>query len=137
MEKLLTKLNYKGDDRICILNGDKSFLKAISGSAKNIRVDKEIDPRFLYNFLIIFSTTREDVESTFPRAVHNLYEDGIVWFIYPKDAPEDSENALTRKKGWSICKESGFEAVRHVCVDDKLSATRFRNKRFIKRRNKD
>ena len=137
MDKLISKLNYKGDKRICILHGKKTFIKAISKPIKETRIDTEIDPKFLYNFIIVFAESSKDVDNTFLAAVHNLYEDGIIWYLYPKNSPCDSENELSRKKGWNSCKEAGFDAVRHICVDDELSATRFRNKKFIKRRSKD
>lgn len=137
MDKLLTKLNYKGDSRVCILEGKKAFVRTLSGSMKGASIDTNIDPKFLYNFIIIFAESSIDVDRTFPAAVHNLYEDGIVWYLYPKNPDEEDENSLTRKKGWHSCKDAGFEAVRHICIDHKLSATRFRNKKFIKRRNRD
>jgi len=136
MDKLLTKLNYKGDSRICILEGNTAFIRSLSKTIRDIKIDREIDPRFLYNFIIIFAENSEDVERSFPAAVHNLYEDGIIWYIYPKIPAGDDNKALTRKAGWNACKDSGFDAVRHVCIDDNLSATRFRNKKYIRRRNK-
>ena len=137
MDKLLTKLNYKGDSRILILEGELGFVKTLSRKIKGTIIDSEIDPKFLYNFIIIFAGTSEDVDRTFPDAVQNLYEDGIIWFIYPKNPAANDDISLTRKKGWNSCRDAGFEAVRHICVDDKLSATRFRNKKFIRRRNRD
>jgi len=137
MDKLLTKLNYKGDSRILILEGESTFVRTLSMKINTTRIDSEIDPRFLYNFIIIFAKTSEDVERIFLDAVQNLYEDGIIWFIYPKSPAGDNDSALTRKKGWHICKDRGFEPVRHISVNDSLNATRFRNKKFIKRRSKD
>ncbi len=137
MDKLLTKLNYKGDSRILIIEGELRFIRTFSRTTNAIRIDAEIDPKFLYNFIIIFAETSKDVERIFPDAVQNLYEDGIIWFIYPKNPASDEDSILTRKKGWNSCKDLGFDAVRHISVDDNLSATRFRNKKFIKRRNKD
>jgi hypothetical protein len=137
MDKLITKLNYKGDKRILILEGESKFVKSLSGKINGTRIDSETDPKFLYNFIIIFAETSEDVDRTFLDAVQNLYEDGIIWFVYPK-SPDSKDNIrLTRKKGWNSCKDAGFEAVRHISIDDSLNATRFRNKKFIKRRNKD
>lgn len=137
MDKLLTKLNYKGDSRILFIEGELRFIRTLSTTTNEVRIDAEIDPKFPYNFIIIFAETSKDVERIFHDAVQNLFEDGIIWFIYPKNPVSDDDSILTRKKGWHSCKDLGFEAVRHISVDDNLSATRFRNKKFIKRRNKD
>ncbi len=137
MEKLLTKINYKGDKRICVLNAEQKFIKSLFKSLPEVGIDNIIDPRFLYGFIIIFVKTIEEIESSAHKAIHNLYEDGILWYVFPKESPETKENAPTRKKGWNSCKSAGYEAVRHVCFNDELSATRFRNKKFISRRNKD
>ncbi len=137
MDRLLSKLNYKGDKRICILNGDKKYIKTLSKLMVDTRIDLEIDRKFLYNYIIVFADKQQNVEDSCNKVLHNLFEDGILWYFYPKTPLEDSNDPLTRKKGWNACKDAGFDAVRHICIDDQLSATRFRNKKFISRKSKD
>ena len=99
-------------------------------------IDETIDPMFLYGFIIIFANTVQEVNSSAQKAIHNLYEDGILWYVFPKNASESDEDSLTHKKGWNACKSVGFEPVRLISFDDKLSAIRFRNKKYIKRRHR-
>jgi hypothetical protein len=136
MENLLIKINYKGYERICVQNAGKRFLKSLSRHLKDIRIDEAIDPRFLYEFIIIFANSAQDVDLSAHRAIHNLYDDGILWYVFPKNVSDGDENALTRKKGWNACKSAGFEPVRLISFDDNLSAMRFRNKKYISRRNR-
>lgn len=136
MDQLLGKLNYKDEDRICILNAGKRFLSSIQKALGNVIIDTHIDPRYLYNFILIFAEKQNVVDSTAPLAIHNLYEDGILWYIYPKPSNGNNINELSSHKGWGACKEYAFEPVRHIVVNEKLSATRLRNRKFIRRRDK-
>jgi hypothetical protein len=54
MKNLLEKLNYKGQKRISIINAEESFLNNISSDLVDVTVDKKIDPRYPYEFIIIF-----------------------------------------------------------------------------------
>ncbi|MEZ4999185.1 MAG: hypothetical protein R2744_03355 [Bacteroidales bacterium] len=67
------------------------------------------------------------------RAVHNLYEDGILWFAYPRIC-DDTAAGLTGKEGWGMLKELGFRPVRNIIIDDNWNGIRFRNSKFVKSR---
>ena len=54
MKSLLTKLNYKGQKRISIINAEESFIHSISDELKDVIIDQEIDPRYPYEFIILF-----------------------------------------------------------------------------------
>ena len=54
MDALLAKLNYKGQKRIAVINAPGKFIEYFKNSLKDVRIDKEIDPRFPYEFLILF-----------------------------------------------------------------------------------
>lgn len=136
MEKLLAKFNYKGDKRICVQAADDTFIKSMLDLLPDVKIDQSIDPRFLYGFTMIFVNTIDEIDATSHKAIHNLYEDGILWYAFPKETPDTSDEAPTRKRGWNSCKAAGFEPVRHICIDDNRSATRFRNKKFISRKRK-
>lgn len=57
MRTLLEKLNYKGQQRIALINAGKNFRLAFVKEIKGIQIDKEIDPRYPYDFMIIFAAT--------------------------------------------------------------------------------
>jgi len=54
MKDLLNKLNYKGYNRIAIINAGEEFLKKVSDELKEVIIDSAIDQRCPYNFMIIF-----------------------------------------------------------------------------------
>lgn len=132
MNKLLEKLNYKGHPRIALLNAESSFLDSIIPDPGSIIIDKEIDPRCPYNFILIFVKTVSDVELNTPVVLHNLTADGILWFCYPKKSSKKYKSDLTRDQGWKALNDSGLYCIRMVSIDDDWSAMRFRNIKYIK-----
>ena len=132
MKELLNKLNYKGYNRILILNADEGFLKNISDELKDVIVDTEIDQRCPYNFMIIFVKNIKTVENISPSALHNLTADGVLWFCYPKKSSRKLSSDLERDRGWKSLNDMGFHGIRMVSVDEDWSALRFRNIKYIK-----
>ena len=134
MTELLLKLNYKDYPRLCILKGDNAFRKSLQKTLPGRQVDKVIDPKYLYEFMVIFTFETADIEELAPVSIHNLAEDGILWIVYPKKTSTKYKSDISRDKGWETLKKCGFEPVRQVSVNDDLSALRFRNSKFIKSR---
>ena len=132
MKKLLEKLNYKGQDRIALLNAEGKFSRELASELKNIRIDKEIDQRYPYEFMIIFVKSIAETEVYAPMCLHNLLADGVLWLCYPKKTSKKYTTDLQRDNVWKALNQSGFYGVRLVSVDDDWSALRFRNEKYIK-----
>jgi hypothetical protein len=132
MKSLLAKLNYKGQKRISILNSDEKFIQSFSAELRDVTVDQKIDPRYPYEFIIIFVKSVSEVEQMAPGTIHNLKADGVLWFCYPKKTSKKFSSDLSRDHGWTILNESGFHGIRLVAIDEDWSALRFRNKKYIK-----
>lgn len=132
MRDLLKKLNYKGQQRIAVLGAEENFYTALTNEIQGVIMDKEVDQRCPYGFLIIFVKTAAEVEQIVPVAVHNLTADGIMWFCYPKKTSKNYKSDLERDRGWKVLNDTGFFGVRMVSVDNDWSAIRFRNVKFIK-----
>jgi len=132
MKNLLEKLNYKGQKRISILNADESFIISISQYLKDVTVDFKIDPRYPYQFIIIFVKSVSEVEQVVPMTIHNLIADGVLWFCYPKKNSKKYSSDINRDHGWKVLNDAGLFGIRLVAIDEDWSALRFRNKKFIK-----
>jgi hypothetical protein len=132
MTDLLTKLNYKGQERIVVINASDSFKEQTSEALKNIIVDRTIDPRYPYSYMILFVKSRAEIEQITPVALHNLTADGILWYCYPRKTSKKYSASIDRDHGWNILTNSGFQGVRLVQVDEDWSAIRFRNIKYIK-----
>ena len=132
MKSLLEKLNYKGQGRIALVNADKDIYNLFHDELKDVSIDSEIDPRYPYDFIIIFVKTVAEVESLSPIALHNLLADGILWFCYPKKSSKTYRSDIDRDHGWGSLNESGLHGIRMVSIDNDWSALRFRNAKYIK-----
>ena len=132
MTSLLKKLNYKEQQRIAVINAGEDFLAALSLELTGVQIDRDIDQRYPYNFIIAFVRKITEVRELTPIILHNLTNDGILWIFYPKKKPTRNYSELNRDRGWKPLNDAGFFVVRNVAVDDNWSALRFRNIRFIK-----
>jgi hypothetical protein len=132
MKELLDKLNYKGQERIALINAEENFERTLSGELKDVVIDREIDPRYPYSFIILFVKSISEVEHLTPMALHNLMADGVLWFCYPKKSSKKYHSDLDRDHGWNPLINAGLLGIRMVAIDDDWSALRFRNAKFIK-----
>ena len=132
MKRLLDKLNYKGNNRIAVLNAEENFTAALALELNGVIIDSDIDPRFPYNFILIFVRNQAEVETFTPVALHNLLCDGVLWFCYPKKTSKLFHANIDRDHGWKTLNDSGFHGIRMVAIDNNWSALRFRNIKFIK-----
>ena len=132
MKNLLGKLNYKGQGRIALLNAEESFSISISEELKDVIIDKEIDPRYPYDFIILFVKNESEVEFFTPIALHNLIADGIIWICYPKKRSKKQSSDLDRDHGWKALNDAGLHGIRMVAIDEDWSGMRFRNIKFIR-----
>jgi len=132
MRTLLEKLNYKGQQRIALINAEKNFRHALLKEIKGIQLDSEIDPRYPYDFMILFVRNSSEVDELTPAALHNLKVDGILWFCFPKKSSEKASPGLDRDHGWKALNDLDFFGIRLVNVNEDWSAMRFRNIKFIK-----
>ena len=132
MKDLLRKLNYKGYNRIVIINAGDDFLKRASDELSEVIIDTEIDQRCPYNFMIVFVTSILEVNDISPVVLNNLTADGILWFCFPKKGSKLFSSDLGRDKGWKALNDMGFYGIKIVSVDNDWSALRFRNIKYIK-----
>jgi hypothetical protein len=132
MKSLPEKLNFKGQNRIAVINAGEGLNLHLYPELKDVRIDTEIDQRYPYTFMIIFVKKISEVRQITPVVLHNLALDGVLWFCYPKKSSGKLSSDLNRDKGWKSLNDSGFFGVRMVSVDENWSALRFRNVRFIK-----
>ena len=132
MNDLLKKLNYKGNKRIAIINAEEFFLAEVTKELSDIIIDREIDQRCPYEYIMAFVRSVAEVEDFSPIALHNLTADGILWFCYPKKTSKKYAAGPERDRGWKSLNDAGFYSIRLISIDDDWSAMRFRNAKFIK-----
>jgi hypothetical protein len=132
MKELLKRLNYREYKRIALINADDSFFNAVAKELKEVIIDREIDQRCPYEFMIFFVRSVTEVEQLAQIAIHNLTADGVLWFCYPKKTSKKYSSGLDRDHGWNSLNDAGLHGIRMAAIDDDWSALRFRNIKFIK-----
>ncbi len=137
MEGVISKLRFKGQSRVLVINASDYYLNMFKEWLPDVRVDTCIDQRFLYEFVVVFSANSADVKRLAPPVLHNLAADGVLWFVYPKEAGIYAKTDIDRDHGWEPLQEKGFRRVSQVSVDDSLSALRFRNESYVRSAKKD
>lgn len=132
MDNLLKKLNYKGERRIAVIKASDVFIESLGRELNEVQIDRDIDQRYPYEFMLFFVKLVCEVELLAPKALHNITSDGVLWFAYPKKTSKKFSSDLDRDHGWEVIIDRGFDKVRQISLDADWSALRFRNVRFIK-----
>ena len=132
MKTLLEKLNYRGQKRIVVMNSDENFTLASGDELRDVQVDNGIDQRFPYEFMLIFVRKIAEVREIAPLALHNLVDDGILWFCYQKKSSKKGSPELNRDHGGKPLNDMDFYGMRMVSLNEEWSALRFRNIKYIK-----
>lgn len=137
MDDLLKKLCYKGQERIAVVEPPSTIKKKLENRLAGVQIDPFIDPRYLYDFILVFLHTSEEIYIIGPKAIHNLSPDGKLWIAYRKVASKKYPGQITKEKGWEHFEEAGLKLVSQAGIDKDWSAFRFRNKKFVKSSSKE
>lgn len=132
MTPLFKKLNFKNHKAILVLNAPVSFIseKEVMASETIFYTNEsEIDS---IDFLIVFVTKLQEIETAITTLFPKINGDAIVWFCYPKGTSKKYKCEFNRDNGWAVLGNFGFEPVRMVAVDEDWSALRFRKTTYIK-----
>ncbi|MBE4907534.1 DUF3052 domain-containing protein [Bacillus luteolus] len=130
--EVLKKLNFKDKAQpVLILNAPTSYqevMKAFEGEVY-------IEPIALnYDFIQIFGTSNEEIQTAARNAVSYLVEDGLLWLCYPKKSSKTYKGSdCSRETVAGLLAAEGYEPVRQVAVDEDWSALRFRKTDKIKK----
>lgn len=132
MNSLLKKFNFKAQDRILVLSPPPEFEASLSEFSESLKIDRDLHPKTKYEFIIVFSVMKEDMEKAVKKTSAAVSEECLYWFAYPKKTSKKYKSDLTRDAGWEKLGKLGYEAVRMIAVDDDWSALRFKKADQIK-----
>ncbi|MEZ4725583.1 MAG: hypothetical protein R3E79_00435 [Caldilineaceae bacterium] len=131
MSNLLKKLQYKGSDKVLLLNAPAEFQPHVAEISTTTRVDTVPVGDAPYDFVLVFVKSCGEVEEH-AMVVRRLTDDAVLWFAYPKKSSKKYKTDLNRDGGWQPLGDLGYEGVRMVAIDDDWSALRLRHIRNIK-----
>ena len=131
MQPVFTKLNFKDQKQILVLNSPASFegeLKALKG----VEILRDLKKAKAVAFSLAFVMAQKEVDALAPAVARKAEGDAVVWFAYPKGSSKKYKSQLDRDHAWKVLGQEGFEPVRIVAIDEDWSAVRFRRVEFIK-----
>jgi hypothetical protein len=122
-EALVKKLRVPPDGKIAIIEPPEGFLALIGRTARDTRaVGSDFGS---YDYVQMFAAGVADVERLAPLALRAVKPDGLLWLCYPKGTSKIKTD-LNRDRGWTVVRETGWEGVALVSIDETWSAMRFR-----------
>ena len=139
MTPLFKKLNFKDQKSILCLSAPESFLTELEAMGKHAEIIVDIEKANHIEFVIIFVTTKKEIEEAISVLAPKLEGDAVLWFCYPKGSSKKYKSDFNRDTGWESLGKYDLEGVRMVAIDSDWSAFRFRKVGYIKKmtRNKD
>jgi hypothetical protein len=131
MATVFDKMNLKGQQEILVLNAPDSFEKEIK-TLRNVRVCRRVEELKELAFALAFVTQRAELARLSKQLAAKAVGDALLWFAYPKGSSKKYICDFNRDDGWQTLRQSGFDSVRMVAIDEDWSALRFRRVEFIK-----
>ena len=134
MGGLWAKLNLKDQREIVILNAPSSFAAELK-ALRHLHVQQRIAAVKELTFALVFVVTQAELNKVAAAIVSRASGDALLWFAYPKGTSTRYKCDFNRDTGWNVLRQSGFDTVRQVAIDEDWSALRFRRTEFINHRS--
>lgn len=133
---ILKKLNFKDQGQpVLVIHAPKSYNEVIAAFEGEVHQQAELK---VYDFVQVFGTSNEELQSNAKKAVTYVKEDGLLWLCYPKKASKVYKGSdCSRDTVTGMLSEEGYEPVRQIAIDDDWSALRFRKPEKIKKMVRD
>jgi hypothetical protein len=126
MNTILTKLQYKAQDPVLLLQAPPEFAPVAKEWQKSAALHSAIDKKAVYGFAMAFVQSPADVKKHVLPALARLGDDAVLWMAYPKKTSKKYTAAISRDEGWEALGEKGYETVRSVAIDEDWTGLRFR-----------
>ncbi len=133
MNSLWAKLNLKDQREIVVLNAPPSFAAELE-ALRGVRVHQRISGFKELSFVLAFVMTKIEIDKATAMVASKASDDALLWFAYPKGTSKKYKCDFNRDNGWDILRQSGFDTVRQVAIDEDWSALRFRRLKYINHR---
>lgn len=128
---VIKKLNFKDQGQpVLIVNAPKSYDEIKANFEGEVHQQPELAQ---YDFVQVFGTSNQEIQTHAKNAVNYLKEDGLLWLCYPKKSSKTYKGSdCSRETVMHLLADEGYEPVRQVAIDEDWSALRFRRTEKIK-----
>ncbi len=128
---LFEKLHIKPGMTLALLHAPQSHAALFKDAPAGTKVITAA--RGTPDFILLFASSRADLEKEFPKALQLMGEDTPFWIAYPK-LTGSIRSDLTRDRGWEAVAAAGLRPVSQIALDATWSALRFRRTVLVKSR---
>lgn len=132
MPTLFSKLQYKGIDRILVVDAPDEVRSLLAELGDDVRIDTRLGAHSQYEFALIFVRSSDEIAKRAAPVVGRMASDGVLWFAYPKKSSKKYQTDLSRDGGWQPLGDIDYEPVSQIAIDADWSALRFKHVQKIK-----
>jgi hypothetical protein len=119
---LAKKLHLKSGMRLAVVNAPDGFARTLGKIPPGVVQEKSL--RHGLDVALMFVLSRKELKSRWPKATASIKGDGALWVAYPKKS-SGVDSDLTMSGDWEVHKNSPWQPVASIAVDDIWSAVRF------------
>ena len=129
---VIKKLQFKDQGQaVLIINAPKAYEEVMALFEGKVHTKGKVVSN--YDFVQVFGTSNEELQSLAKGAESYIKEDGLLWLCYPKKSSKAYKGSdCSRETVASLLADEGYEPVRQVAIDEDWSALRFRKVENIK-----
>jgi hypothetical protein len=122
---LVKKLHLKPGVRFVAANPPAGFDRTLGKLPAGVTRDKSLTRNL--DVVLMFVLNKKELKGQWPKAIASMKADGALWVAYPKKS-SGVESDLTMAPDWEVNKNSPWQPVSSIAVDDMWSAVRFRQR---------
>lgn len=118
------KLRLAAGQRIAVVGSPGDYADIIGGLPDGATLTRE--PTTAADVIHLFVRDRAELAARWPAVAAAMRPETTLWISYPKRGPGVTTD-LTRDVGWAPVRESGYDPVTQVAIDETWSAMRYRH----------
>ncbi|MFC0274471.1 DUF3052 domain-containing protein [Metabacillus herbersteinensis] len=130
-QPIIKKLQFKDKGQpVLIVQAPTAYNEVIAAFEGEVHQQATIES---YDFVQVFGTTNEELQTAAKGVERYVTEDGLFWLCYPKKSSKTYKGSdCSRESVATLLASEGYEPVRQVAIDEDWSALRFRKVENIK-----
>jgi bacteriocin resistance YdeI/OmpD-like protein len=128
---LAEKLHLKPGMRFAVVNAPPGFQRTLGKLPAG--VTQVVSLKGTLDLVLLFLFTRKELKNQWPKALKSLKPDSSLWVAYPKKSSGVDSDLAEMNGDWDVCKNSAWQPVAVIAVDDIWSAVRFKQRPDLER----
>ena len=123
---LAKKLHLKPGMRFAAANPPGGFSQRLGKLPAGVTHDKSLTRGL--DVALVFVLNKKELKTRWPKATASVKADGALWVAYPKKSSGVDSDLGAMSADWDVYKNSPWQPVSLIAIDDTWSAVRFRQR---------